>query len=86
MMHNLLGHNGTMRLYNYIRWFYFWQELKQDCANYVHKCKDCQQVSLKTQHYVDSHLTVPNVQIAYIGIDLLGKYSEHHKVIAMHWL
>ena len=40
MMHDLLGHNGTTRLYNYIRQFHFWQELKQDCANHIHKCKD----------------------------------------------
>ena len=53
MTHDLLGHNGTTRLYNYIRWFYIWQELKQGCANHVSKCKDCQQVSLKSQHYVD---------------------------------
>ena len=27
-MHDPLGQNGTMRLYNYIRQFYFWHELK----------------------------------------------------------
>ena len=76
MMHNLLDHSGTMRLYDYIRRFNFWQELKQDCANHVHKCKDFQQVSLKTQHYVDSNLRVSNEPMAYIAIDLLGEYSE----------
>ena len=54
MTHDLLGHSGTMRLYNYIRQLYFWHELKQDCANHVHKYNDCQQVSLKNQHYVES--------------------------------
>ena len=76
MMHDLLGHNGTMRLYNYIRCFYFWHKLKQDCANHVWKCKDCKQVSLKTQHYVDSNLRVPNVPMAYVAMDVLGEYSE----------
>ena len=75
-MHDLLGHNGTMRLYNYIRQFYFWQELKQDCTNHVHKCKDCQQVSLKTQDYVYSNLRVPNVPMGYITMDLLGECSK----------
>ena len=37
MTNDNLGHNGTTRLYNYIRQFHFWQELKQDCANHV--CK-----------------------------------------------
>ena len=82
MTHNLLGHNGTTRLYNYIRQFYFWQELKQDCANHTHKFKDCQQVSLKSQDYVDSNVRIPNVPMACIAIDLLGEYSEmtqgHH--------
>ena len=74
MTHDLLGHNGTMRLYNYIR--HFWQELKLDCANHVHKCKDCQQVSLKDQHYVDLNLRISNVPMAFIAMDLLGEYSE----------
>ena len=71
--HDLLGHNGNTRLYNYIRLFYFWQVLKQDCANHVHKCKDCQQVSLKNQHYVDSNLSIPNVLMACITLYLLGE-------------
>ena len=75
-MHDLLGHNGTTRLYNYIKQFYFWQELKQDCENHVYKCKDCQQVSLKNQHYVDSNLRVPNMPMACIAMNLLGEYSE----------
>ena len=53
----------------------------------VHKCKDCQQVSLKTQHYVDSNLRVPNVPIAYIAMDLLGEYSKmsqgHHYALTI---
>ena len=87
MTHDLLGHNVTTRLYNYIRCFYFWQELKQDCANHVCKCKDCQQVSLKSQHYVDSKLRIPNVPMACIAMDLLGEYSEmtqgHHYALTV---
>ena len=64
---DLLGHNRNTRLYNYIRWFCFWQELKQDYANHVHKCKDCQQVSLKSQHYIDSNVRIPNVPKACIA-------------------
>ena len=87
MMHDLLAHNGTMRLYNYIRQFYFSQELEQDCTNHVCKFKDCQQVSLKTQHYVNSNLRVPNVPMAYIAMDLLGEYSKmsqgHHYALTI---
>ena len=38
--------------------------------------KDCQQVSLKVQHYVDSNLRIPNVPMTYITMHLLGEYSE----------
>ena len=76
MTHDLLGHNGTMRLYNYIRQFYFWQILKQGCTKHVCKGKDCQQVFLKSQHYVDSNLRVPKVLVACIPMDLLGEYNE----------
>ena len=54
----------------------FWQELKQDCANHVHKYKNSQQVSLKNQHYVDSNLGIPNVLVACFAMDFLGEYSE----------
>ena len=76
MTHNVLGHNGTTRLYNYNKKFCSWQELKQDCANHVCKCKDCHQVCLKSQHYVDSNLRIPNVPMACIALDLLREYSK----------
>ena len=87
MTHDLLGHNGSTRLYNYIRWFYFWQELKQESANHVCKCKDCQQVTLKNQHYIDSNLRISNVLMACIAMILLGEYSEmtqgHHYALTV---
>ena len=72
MTHDLLGENGTMRSYNYLRQ----QELKQYCAYHVCKCKEFQQVFLKSQNFVDSKLRIPNVPMACIAINLLGEYSE----------
>ena len=72
-----------MRFYNYIRQFFFWQQLKHDCANHICTCKDCQQVSLKSQQYVDSNLRIPKVPMACIAMDLLGEYSEQHEAIVM---
>ena len=86
MTHDLLGHNGTTILYNYIRQFYFWQELKQDCTNHLCKCKDCQQVSLKSQHYIDSNLRIPNVLMTCIAVDILEEYWRQHEAMVMHWL
>ena len=61
--------------------------MKQDCTNHVCKYKDCQQVSLKTQHYVNSNLRVPNVPMAFIAMDLLGECSEtslgHHYALTI---
>ena len=54
--------------------------MKLDCTNHVHKCKDCQKISLKTQHYVDLNLRVPNVPMTYIAMDLYiySKTSQGH--------
>ena len=54
----------------------FMAKLKQGCENHVCRCKDCQQVYLKRQHYVDSHLRIPNVLKACIAMDVLGEYSK----------
>ena len=76
MCHDLMGHNGTMQMYGYIRRFYFWQKLKQDCTKHVHQCKECQHVSLKEPHYVDSNLHIPKLPMSFIVMDLLGEYPE----------
>ena len=85
--HNQLGHNGTTILYNYIKWFYFWQKLKQDCTKHVCKCKDYQQVSLKSQHNIVSKLIMPKVTMACISVDLLGDCNEmmqcHHYALTV---
>ena len=71
--HHDIQSPGPQRNYDLVQLhqFYFWQELKQDCVNHVCKCKDCQQVSLEIQHYVDSNLRIPNVPMACITMDLL---------------
>ena len=76
MCHDILWHNGTTWLYRYIRRFYLWEKWKQDCAKHVHQCRECQQVSLKEHHYVDSNLHIPKLPMSFIVMDLLGKYPE----------
>ena len=46
----------------------------QDCTKYVHQCKECQQVSLKEPHYVDSNLQIPKLPMSFIATHLLGEY------------
>ena len=43
---------------------------------HVHKCKECQQVSLKEQCYVDSNLQIPKQPMSFIAMDLLDEYPE----------
>ena len=71
-----MGHNGTTQLYGYIRRFYFWQKLKQDCTKPVHQCKECQQVSLKESCYLDSNLQIPKLPMSFIAMDLLSEYPK----------
>ena len=40
------------------------------------QCKECQQVSLKEPHYVDSNLCIPKLPMSFIAMDLLGEYPE----------
>ena len=76
MCHDLMEHNGTMSLYGYIRGFYIWQKLKQDCTKHGPQCKKCQQVSLKEPHYVYYNLCIPKLPMSFIEMDLLGEYPE----------
>ena len=64
MCHDLMEHNGTIQLYGYIRRFYFWQKLKQDCTKHMCQCKGCQ-ASLKEPHYVDSNLCIQKLPMSF---------------------
>ena len=44
--HNASGHNGSIRLYNFIKRHYYWK-LYQHCNKYVRSCPECQQVTFK---------------------------------------
>ena len=45
--HNTLGHNGSTRLYNSIKRFYYSKKLYQNCDKYVRSSTECQQATLK---------------------------------------
>ena len=78
-----MGYNGTLQLYGYIRKFYFWQKLKQDCTKHMHQCKECQQVSLKEEHYVDSNLWIHRLSMFFIAMDLLGDWNQLAHIAVM---
>ena len=56
MCHNALGHNGSMRLYHFIRRKYFWKKVHQNCNKFVHSWTECQQVTLKEPQYISLKL------------------------------
>ena len=74
--HNALGHNGTTRLYTFIKRFYYWKKLYQDCSKYVRSCAECQQVTSKEPQYVNLHLPILQFPMAFISMDLLGPHSK----------
>ena len=74
--HKALGHKGSTRLYNFIKWHYYWKRLWQHCNKYVRPCPKCQQFTLKELHYVDSHLPIRQLPMSFISMNLLGPYHE----------
>ena len=77
--HNALGHNGSTRLYHFIRMHYYWKALHQHCNKYLCSCPECQQVTLKEPQYVNLHLPIPQFVMSFISMDLLGPYQETEK-------
>ena len=77
--HNVLGHNGSTRLYNFIKRYYFQRKLCQHCNKYVGSCPECQQVTLKEPQYINTHLSIPQFPMSFISMDLLVPYSEIEK-------
>ena len=74
--HNALGHKGSTKLYNFIKRFYYWKKLCQDCNKYIRSCIECKQVILKEPQYVNLHLPILQFPVSFISRDLLGLYSE----------
>ena len=74
--HNALGHKISTRLYTFIKRFYYWKKLCQDCSKYMRSCAECQQATLKESQYVNLHISIPQFPMASVGIDLLGPYIE----------
>ena len=64
--HSKLGHNGSTRLYNFIKRHYYWRKLHQQCNKYIRSCPECPQVTLKEPLYVNLHL--PILQFAMLSL------------------
>ena len=74
--HNALGHNGSTRMFNFIKKHHYWKKLWQHCNKYVRSSLECQKVTLKEPHYVDLHLLIPQFSMSFISMDLLKQGME----------
>ena len=73
-VHETLAHPGQLKMYMFIRRFYFWRNLRTDVNKYVKNCSACNKVCLKEPKYVDFTTAIPRFPMANIAIDLLGPY------------
>ena len=71
--HNLLGHNGTPRTYEFLRRMYFWAGMQKDITEYCRTCLKCQQMNVREESYPPLHLNIPSMPMHMIAMDLIGK-------------
>ena len=70
-LHNCFGHSGSTKLYNYMRRFYYWPKMSQDCAKHVRSCEQCQQVNLKPHKFLQLSTAIPQAPMEMIAMDLI---------------
>ena len=73
-VHEILAHPGQLKMYMFIRRFYFWRNLRTDVNKYVKNCPSCNKVCLKEPKYVDFTTAIPRFPMANIAINLLTHY------------
>ena len=78
-IHNtvFIMHLGGNKMYQDLKYYYWWQGMKKDIAEYVSKCLTCQQV--KTEHQVPSDLLnpipIPQWKWENITMDFLSDFT-----------
>ena len=73
-VHEILVHQGQLKMYMFLRRCYFGKNLRTDVNKYVKNCHSCNKACLKELKYVDFTNTIPRFPMANIAIDLLGLY------------
>ena len=69
--HNLLGHNGTPRMYAYVSQMFYWPGMHRDIVKHCRECVLCKQQNLRAQPYPAMHLYVPHMPLQLIAMDLI---------------
>lgn len=74
--HDLLGHNGTPRMYEFLKRLYFWPGMQKDIQAYVRQCGPCQKMNTQLQSYPPLHLYIPTRPLQFIAMDLIGPMPQ----------
>ena len=74
-VHNTLGHNGTIRLYNILKQRFFWKGLRTDADKWTKQCSKCREHNIRKPHYVPLHLPVPALPMQHICMDTIGPWK-----------
>ena len=74
--HTLMGHNGTPRMYEYLKRMYFWPALHTDIKDYCRRCGPCNQWNRRVQHYPPLHLYIPSRPLQLVAMDLIGPFTK----------
>lgn len=70
------GHAGINRIYNIIKRYYFWPNLKENIKDFVQKCNDCQRHKHFNQHKEPLTITTTaSSAFQTIFLDLVGPLS-----------
>ena len=71
------GHAGINRMYANIKKYYFWENLKDDVANFVRKCDDCQRYKHSSTHIEPLTITTTSSSaFQKVYLDLMGPLNQ----------
>mgnify|MGYP001814351319 CR=1 FL=1 len=70
--HALLGHNGTPRMYEYLKRMFYWPTLHSDIKQYCRRCVPCNKWNRRPQLYPPLHLYIPSRPLQLVAMDLIG--------------
>ena len=57
-VYDALRHNGSSRIYWYLKWMYYWKGLWKDVDTHVKQCINYRQQNMHPQHYAHRYLKV----------------------------
>jgi len=77
----LVIHQGSTKMYRYLKIFYWWLKMKNEIAEFMAKCALCQQVKIEHQILVDGlqPLPIPKWKWKYITMNFVTELSKSKK-------